>query len=117
MNVHEQINYVEFPAKDMTATKAFFSEVFGWSFTDYGPDYMDVSNAGLGVGFYRSDLTAVCEQGSALIVFFSDTLEVTQAKIEKAGGIVTREIFEFPGGRRLHFTDPSGNEYGVWSDK
>lgn len=39
MPAHETINYVEFPSNDLAATKAFFEAVFGWSFTDYGPDY------------------------------------------------------------------------------
>jgi len=47
MNVHEKINYVEFPAKDLPATKAFFKKAFGWSFEDYGPDYTAFSNQGL----------------------------------------------------------------------
>ncbi|MFA0070982.1 VOC family protein, partial [Vibrio breoganii] len=32
-------------------------------------------------------------------------------------GEVNREIFSFPGGRRFHFREPSGNEMAVWSDK
>jgi hypothetical protein len=66
--------------------------------------------------FYKSDLSAIIENGSALIVFYSQELENTQAKIEQAGGVIKKEIFSFPGGRRFHFTDPSGNEYAVWSD-
>jgi predicted enzyme related to lactoylglutathione lyase len=116
MNIHEKINYVEFPAKDMAATKKFFAQVFNWSFTDYGPEYMDVKDVGLDVGFYKSDLTARYVDGSALIVFYSKELEATQDKIEKAGGHITRPIISFPGGRRFQFADPSGNEYGVWSD-
>ena len=57
MNEHEKINYVEFPAKDMQATKAFFTEVFGWSFEDYGPEYTAFSNQGIDGGFYKSGLT------------------------------------------------------------
>lgn len=116
MNVHNQINYAEFPAKDMAATKAFFSEVFGWSLTEYGPDYMDVHDVGLTVGFHKSQLAANYEKTGSILVFYSKYLEATQAKIEKAGGTITRPIFAFPGGRRFHFTDPSGNEFGVWSD-
>jgi len=52
MNEHEKMNYVEFPAKDMAATKDFFTKVFGWSFEDYGPDYTAFSNEGLDGGFY-----------------------------------------------------------------
>lgn len=114
---HETINYVEFPAKNIPATKAFFTTVFGWTFEDYGPEYSAFSNAGLDGGFFQSDLTASTSTGSALIVFYSQDLEETLAKIENAGGSVIKPVFAFPGGRRFHFGDPNGNEYAVWSDQ
>ena len=116
MNEHEKINYVEFPAKDIEATKAFFDSTFGWSFVDYGPEYSAFSDEGLDGGFYKSDLSVSTENGSALIVFYSKELESTKSKIENAGGSIIKPIFSFPGGRRFHFGDPSGNEYAVWSD-
>lgn len=116
MNDHEKINYVEFPAKDIEKTKAFFTKVFGWSFVNYGPDYTTFENEGLDGGFFKSDLTVSTENGSALIVFYSKDLEETLSKIETAGGSIIKPIFSFPGGRRFHFTDPNGNEYAVWSD-
>ncbi len=116
MNEHEKINYVEFPAKDIEAVKAFFIAVFGWSFTDYGPEYTAFSNAGIDGGIVKSDLTASGANGSALIVFYSKELEQTQSKIETAGGTIIKPIFSFPGGRRFHFGDPNGNEFAVWSD-
>jgi hypothetical protein len=116
MNEHEKINYVEFPANDIEATKAFFTTVFDWSFIDYGPEYTAFSNEGIDGGFFKSDLIVSTENGSALIVFYSKDLEQTQAKIKSAGGSIIKPIFSFPGGRRFHFGDPSGNEYAVWSD-
>jgi len=116
MNPHEKINYVEFPTKDLAGTKAFFESVFGWSFTDYGPDYTAFENQGLDGGFFKSDLASSTEKGAALIVFYSDQLEATLAKVEKAGGSILRPIFSFPGGRRFHFTEPSGNEFAVWGE-
>lgn len=116
MNIHEKINYVEFPAKDLSATKAFFESVFGWSFVDYGPDYTAFENQGLDGGFFKSDLTSSTEKGAALIVLYSNQLEATLAKVEKAGGVILKPIYSFPGGRRFHFTEPSGNEFAVWSE-
>lgn len=116
MNENEKINYVEFPANDIEATKVFFKSAFGWEFVDYGPDYTAFSNEGLDGGFYKSDLSVSTEAGSALIVFYSNDLENTQSKIEKAGGSIMKPIFSFPGGRRFHFGDPNKNEYAVWSD-
>ncbi|MCG8435479.1 MAG: VOC family protein [Gammaproteobacteria bacterium] len=117
MSKHEKINYVEFPAKDIEAVKTFFTRVFGWSFEDYGPEYTAFANAGLDGGFFHSELNAATANGSALIVFYSETLEETQSKIENAGGAIIKPVFSFPGGRRFHFSDPSGNEYAVWSNK
>ena len=117
MNEHEKINYVEFPAKNIEATKTFFIDVFGWSFVDYGPEYTAFSNEGVDGGFFKSDLSISTENGSALIVFYSKDLEKTQSKIENAGGSIIKSIFTFPGGRRFHFSDPNGNEYAVWSDR
>ena len=116
MNQHEKINYVELPAKDLAATKAFFESVFGWSFTDYGPEYTAFENQGLDGGFFQSDLASSTEKGAALIVFYSNQLEATLAKVEKAGGSILRPIYSFPGGRRFHFTEPSGNEFAVWGE-
>lgn len=116
MNQHEKMSYVEFPARNITATKAFFEKAFGWHFVDYGPEYTAFSNQGLNGGFYKSDLSASTQTGSALIVFYSKALEETQTKIESAGGTIIKPVFEFPGGRRFHFSDPNKNEYAVWSD-
>ncbi len=116
MNKHEKINYIEFPSKDLEATKSFFTSVFGWSFTDYGPEYAAFSNEGIDGGFFKSEFSCTTENGSALIVFYSKELENTQSKIEGAGGSIVKPIFSFPGGRRFHFSDPCGNEYAVWSE-
>ncbi|GAA4452113.1 VOC family protein [Novipirellula rosea] len=117
MNQHEKLNYVEFPCKDLAATKAFFGEAFGWSFVDYGPQYSAFSDEGLDGGFFQSDQAATTANGSALLVFYSQKLEETQKKVESAGGTIIKPIFAFPGGRRFQFTEPSGNEFAVWSDQ
>ena len=117
MNQHEKINYIELPCKDFDATKSFFEQVFNWQFKDYGPEYIAFSNAGIEGGFYKSKLKVSTNSGSALIVFFSNDLDSTLSKLMEAGGSLIKPIFDFPGGRRFHFADPSGNEYAVWSDQ
>jgi len=116
MNQHEKINYVEFPAKDLAGTKTFFESVFGWSFTDYGPEYTAFEDQGLDGGFFQSELASSTAKGAALIVLYSNRLEATLAKVEQAGGSIVKPIYSFPGGRRFHFTEPSGNEFAVWSE-
>ena len=113
---HEKINYLEFHARDLEATKTFFIDAFAWKFTDYGPDYTSFSGQGVDGGFFKSELFSSSEQGSALTVFYSEQLEQTQAKVAAAGGKIIKAIFPFPGGRRFHFSEPSGNEFAVWSD-
>lgn len=115
MPAHEKLNYVEYPARDLAATQAFFQTAFGWTFEQYGPDYAAFSGQGLDGGFYRADMAATTAQGSALLVFYSERLEETLAKVTAAGGQIVKPVFAFPGGRRFHFTEPSGNEFAVWA--
>jgi len=112
---HEKIDYVEFPSQDLGKTQEFFKQVFCWDFTAYGSDYIAFSNEGLDGGFFKSDKISSTESGSALIIFYSQELEQTQAKIKSAGGKIVKPVFSFPGGRRFHFSDPNGNEYAVWT--
>lgn len=114
---HHHINYIELAARDLVATEAFFTQVFNWQFTHYGPEYSAFSDSGLAGGFYKADLHAQASKGSALVVIYSDHLEVTQTAVEQAGGKISTAIFHFPGGRRFHFIEPSGNELAVWSQQ
>lgn len=116
MNEHEKLNYVEFASADLQATKAFFEKAFNWSFVDYGPEYTAFSGQGLDGGFFKADLCSSTAYGAALLVFYSKDIEATLSKVTKAGGAIVKPIFDFPGGRRFHFTEPSGNEFAVWSD-
>jgi len=116
MNQHEKLNYIEFPARDLEATKAFFEKSFSWQFVDYGPEYTAFSDQGLDGGFYQSDLPVAEASGGALVIFYSNDLDKTLSKVEAAGGNIIKPIFSFPGGRRFHFAEPSGNELAVWSE-
>jgi len=107
---------VEFAARDLTASKAFFVAVFGWEFADYGPDYSAFANQGLDGGFYRADACSRTANGGALLVFYSADIQATQAKVQQHGGQIVRPLFDFPGGCRFHFLEPSGNEFAVWSE-
>ena len=96
------------------ATKNFYTAVFGWSFTDYGDTYSSFADGRITGGF-TSDTPVV--PGGALVVMYAVDLEAIETSVIEHGGKVVKEIFSFPGGRRFHFADPSGNELAVWSDK
>ncbi|WP_068826054.1 VOC family protein [Pseudomonas sp. BMS12] len=116
MHQHHGINYLEIPCRELDASKAFFSQVFGWTFTDYGPDYSCFLGTGIDGGFYRSPLDFECDRGSPLIVLYSADLNASLNAVRDAGGRIVKPVFAFPGGRRFHFADPSGNEYAAWSE-
>lgn len=116
MPQNEKINYVELPAKDIDATKRFFENVFDWKFVDYGPEYTAFSDQGLDGGFFKSTLENSTVHGGALLVFYSNNIQLTLDKVNKNGGKIIKPIFDFPGGCRFHFTEPSGNEFAVWSE-
>ncbi|GLS26684.1 VOC family protein [Marinibactrum halimedae] len=115
-HTHHHINYIEIPTKDLESTKSFFALVFGWTFQDFGPDYSSFLACGVDGGFFTSEQSVSTVTGSPLIVIYSQDLEATLQSVESAGGKVVKPIFSFPGGRRFHFEEPSGNEYAVWSE-
>ena len=109
-----QINYVEFKAKNLEEIKRFYTKIFNWTFTDFGSTYTAFSESGLLGGFEKNDGDIV---NGALIVLYHEDLNFIKNKILQYDGIITKDIFSFPGGRRFHFKDPSGNELAIWSDK
>ena len=109
-----RVDYIEFLTTNIEQTKRFYSEVFGWEFTDFGPDYTSFSDGRLNGGFAVAPEVVA---GGPLVVVYVTNLEETELRIRESGGRIVREPFEFPGGRRFHFNDPSGNELAVWSDR
>ncbi len=110
---NNHINYVEFKARDLVVTREFYSKCFGWEFKAYGETYCSFSESGLMGGFEKTDTEI---SNGALVVLYHNDLEVVRKTVIDLGGNISREIFSFPGGRRFHFTDPSGNELAIWSD-
>ena len=108
-----RIDYIEFPAVDIADTKKFFATVFGWTFTDHSPGYTSFKDGRLRGGFDKARRVA---NGGPLVVLYAKDLEGAKADVIKHGGHITKETITFPGGRRFHFKDPSGNELGVWSE-
>ncbi len=107
------IDYIELPGGTLPATKDFYAKTFGWTFTDYGPDYSSF-NEGLDGGFHSA---IEGKSDKLLIVLYAEDLEEMEQRVKNAGAKIVRPIFSFPGGRRFHFLDPAGNELSVWSDK
>lgn len=108
------IDYLEIPVTDLGVAKRFYGDAFGWTFKDYGADYATFYD-----GNRYGGLTTEGQAPSKglLLVLYAKDLAAARTRIEAAGGKVVRDSFEFPGGSRFHFTDPSGNELAVWSEQ
>lgn len=110
---NNHITYIEFKANDLVAIKKFYSQAFAWTFVDYGPTYIAFSESGLLGGFELSDAPHV---NGALVVLYHNDLNTIKAKVIESGGSISKDVFEFPGGKRFHFIDPCGNELAIWSE-
>ena len=108
----QQLDYVEFGVRDLEKSKAFYGQAFGWTFTDYGPSYVEFQDGRLTGGF-----TTLWppRPGGPLVILYADDLEGTLERVKASGGEIAMEITAFPGGRRFHFLDPDGYELAVWS--
>ena len=113
MSAENRIDYVEIPVTDLAGAREFFTAMFGWTFQDWGDDYMSFNDGRIDGGFRRSEEPA--PSTGVLLVFYSENLERDLERVIELGATISQEIFSFPGGRRFHFVDPTGTEYAMWS--
>ena len=113
-HIDTAIDYIEFTAPDLAAIKHFYRSVFGWKFQDWGDEYVSFNDGRVDGGFARGPAPA---SAGPLVILYSTNLEALEQKITQAGGRIMKDTLSFPGGRRFHFADPSGNELSIWSDK
>jgi uncharacterized protein len=116
MHQHHTVDYFELTAVDLAEAKRFYSAAFGWTFNEYGPTY-----AGINKPSGEGEAGGICQdsnvtRGGPLLILYSNNIEASVISVQEAGGQIVKELFAFPGGRRFHFTDPSGNELAVWSE-
>lgn len=102
-----RICFVELPASDLSSARSFYTDAFGFAFTDFGPSYSCMLTGDVDIGLQADASEAT---SAPLAVIAVDDLEASFDAVSKAGGVITKPIFAFPGGRRFHFRDPSGNE-------
>jgi uncharacterized protein len=109
-----RIAYIEFAARDVAAAKKFYTAAFGWTFTDYGPDYTSFTDGQMAGGFFAAPAGSTTT--NPMVVLFAADLEDAEMRVVRAGGKIVKPAFEFPGGRRFQFTDPNELELAVYSD-
>jgi predicted enzyme related to lactoylglutathione lyase len=117
MHIDQKVDYIEFPARNLDSVQSFYETAFGWSFSDFGPEYRAFTDGKIDGGFYKSEHKSKTENGAVLVVLYARDLEKTKENVISSRGKVVKDTFSFPGGRRFHFTDPNGNELAVWSDQ
>ncbi len=114
--LHHKISYIELFTTDIARTKQFYGSVFGWGFQDWGPDYIGIEGAGIEGGFAKAEPHEGPGKFAPLVILYSADLVATEAAIKAAGGAIVVPTFEYPGGRRFHFSDGLGNVLAVWSE-
>ncbi len=113
MSTENRIDYVEIPVTDLRKARDFFSALFGWSFQEWGDDYLSFNDGRLEGGFCKAAEAAPAT--GVLVIFFSEDLERDLERVQELGATISQPIFQFPGGRRFHFVDPTGTEYAIWA--
>jgi predicted enzyme related to lactoylglutathione lyase len=106
-----QVDYFELPTSARAASRKFLREAFGFAFKDYGPSYAEITGAGVLGGLTDGD----DRSAGPLIGIRADDIAAAQQAVEAAGGVVTKPVYDYPGGRRFYFREPGGNELLVYS--
>lgn len=113
--IHHSMDYIEFTVTDLEKAKTFYAAAFDWKFNDYGPTYAGIQKENGEAGGFQLGTEVL--GGGPLVVLYSKNLDETLERVRKAEGVIVKEPFAFPGGRRFHFRDPSGNELAVYCEK
>ncbi|WP_017580213.1 VOC family protein [Nocardiopsis valliformis] len=115
-HTHHTIDYVELSVTDLEEAKRFYTEAFGWRFNDYGPMYAGIRSPDGESEVGGLNPNGEVRGGGPLVLLFSEDLDRTVEAVAGAGGRILKAPYSFPGGRRFHFADPSGNELGVYAN-
>jgi predicted enzyme related to lactoylglutathione lyase len=114
----KEIGHIELVSKDLTATKKFYSKLFGWKFEMIGDGYamFKTTQKGVGGGFM---LGKKIKPGSTTLYVNVDTIPATQQKAKSLGGRILKKRKSIGGGMGYWGTigDPHGNVIGLWSKK
>jgi len=102
-----RICFVELPTASVGTARSFYADAFGFAMTDFGPTYSCTMTGDVDLGLQGDAKEA---SRAPLPVIQVESLEATETKVKRAGGVITKPTFSFPGGRRFHFRDPAGNE-------
>ena len=105
-----RINFIELPARDLGVARTFYSTVFGWQLTDFGPSYSCTMTGNVDPGL-QGDMNEAPRM--PLPVVLVADIEAAQTAVAEAGGTISKPVFAFPGGRRFHFLDPNGLELAI----
>ena len=111
----DTVSYFEIGTPDVETARAFYGEVFDWSFAPPGPaGYAFVNGPDTG-GLWDTSANG----GGTWAVFYIEVADI-HAKVEAALAQGARTVLPLVDNGRILFThlaDPAGNRFGVWQRK
>ncbi|RZU20530.1 hypothetical protein EV645_2765 [Kribbella rubisoli] len=109
--------WIDITASDAPASRAFYSELFGWRLRlveelDYALVEPGPSTLPGGIG------SADATRAAGITTYFSvPDVELTLVRAEALGATVSTPPWTVPGlGRMAVILDPDGNRVGLWQD-
>jgi predicted enzyme related to lactoylglutathione lyase len=105
------LDYLELPTASTAKSRDFFGKAFGWSFVDFGGSYTEVHDAGL---LWGLNADTADHSTAPIPVIRAADIAAAEKAVLAAGGVITRKIYDFPGGKRFFFREPGGSECAVY---
>ena len=105
MSASARPDYIELPATDVAATKAFYTKAFGWTWQDFGPTYaaVEAADGAIEVALNGEAVPVALHAPEAqnavgpLVLFSSTDLEALLGGVESAGADLCRRAVEAGG--------------------
>ena len=114
---HGKICYLEIPANRAEDSARFYADIFGWTVRERGDGNLAFDDAGGVSGTWVKEADRTPDETTRIYIMV-DNIAATLAQIEHAGGRVATPRTEI--GPRMGafaiFTDPVGNEFGLYEE-
>jgi len=119
---HGQFSWVDLMTPNAAASRAFYTELFGWSAVDFPTDqggvytqFMQGEHAVAGMGEMTDEMKKAGMPAFWSSYFTVDDVDVVAKKVADAGGTVEMPPMDvMTAGRMAIFADPTGARFSVW---
>jgi predicted enzyme related to lactoylglutathione lyase len=114
---HGKICYLEIPANRADDSARFYSEIFDWKVRERGDGNLAFDDTGCVSGTWVKEGDRTPDERTRIYIMVDSITESLEKIVSSGGKVITPRTDIGPGmGAFAAFTDPVGNEFGLYEE-